>query len=330
MSVPFITVLIDTYNYGHFIEQAIDSVLSQDFPAERMEVIVVDDGSIDDTGERVKKYGPKIQYFRKENGGQASAFNFGFSRSRGEIICLLDADDLWLPNKLRRTVEAFASGPAGMVSNNYELSAPGLDGNKKSNQNLVSGNVPQKLESLLSYRVFPTSCLAFRRETLNRLLPVPEAVRIQADAFLALLVIFIAPVVALPDTLTIYRIHGENLYSSATPTTPDRQRRINTMWKIILSEMRLWLRRNGFDPEMGAVRTFVDQWTIFQQVVEFSVDPPTRFESFCHVLLYNRTYRRQQSWKLTVINYFLALAALVCGYKVPKSRTLSSEGGHHA
>ena len=85
MSLPFITVIIDTYNYGHFVEEAIDSVLSQNFPADRMEVLVIDDGSTDDTSERVKKYGERIRYFQKENGGQASAFNFGFSRSRGEI-----------------------------------------------------------------------------------------------------------------------------------------------------------------------------------------------------------------------------------------------------
>ena len=53
---PLVTVLIDTYNYGHFVEQAIESVLSQDFPPEQMEVLVVDDGSTDDTSERVKKF----------------------------------------------------------------------------------------------------------------------------------------------------------------------------------------------------------------------------------------------------------------------------------
>jgi len=322
MTLPFISVIIDTYNYGHFIEEAIDSVLSQDFPADRMEVLVVDDGSTDDTAERVKKYGSKIQYFQKENGGQASAFNFGFSHSRGDIICLLDADDFWLPNKLRRVEEAFASGPVGMVSNNYELSSPDLDGNIKSNLDLVSGDISRNLESLLLYRVFPTSCLAFRRETLNRLLPIPEAIRLQADAFLALLVIFIVPVLALPETLTIYRIHGQNMYSvNAARSTPDSQRRNNLMKKIILSEMDLWLQRNGFNTRTGIVRTFLDQWTLYQQVVEFAVDPPTRFQLFSHVLHYNRTYRNRQSWKLTVINYFLALAALVRGNKPQKAQT---------
>ncbi len=58
-----VTVLVDTYNYGRFIEEAIDSVLAQDFPPEQMEILVVDDGSADDTADRVRKYGDRIQYF---------------------------------------------------------------------------------------------------------------------------------------------------------------------------------------------------------------------------------------------------------------------------
>jgi glycosyltransferase involved in cell wall biosynthesis len=77
-------------NYGHFTEEAIDSVLAQDFPAEQVEIIVVDDGSTDDTGERVKKYGSRIRYFYKANGGQAAALNSGFANARGEIVALLD------------------------------------------------------------------------------------------------------------------------------------------------------------------------------------------------------------------------------------------------
>src|ERR1700756_5676379 len=116
MTAPLITVLIDKYNYGRFIEEAIESVLSQDFPAEQMEILVVDDGSTDDTAERVRKYGQRVQYFYKPNGGQASAFNFGFAQARGEIIALLDADDYWLAGKLQRVAEEFQKNPGlGMV-----------------------------------------------------------------------------------------------------------------------------------------------------------------------------------------------------------------------
>jgi len=113
---PVITVLIDAYNYGRFIEQAIESVLSLDFAMEQVEILVVDDGSTDDTAERVKKYGGAIRYLRKENGGQASAFNLGFAEARGEFVFTLDADDYFLPGKLRRVMEEFEKHPeVGMI-----------------------------------------------------------------------------------------------------------------------------------------------------------------------------------------------------------------------
>src|SRR6266480_2874239 len=102
MCTPLISVLIDTYNYGRYIEQAIDSVLAQDLPTAEREILVVDDGSTDDTPERIRKYGTAINYLRKRNAGQASAFNFGLTRARGKIVALLDADDYWLPGKLSR------------------------------------------------------------------------------------------------------------------------------------------------------------------------------------------------------------------------------------
>jgi glycosyltransferase involved in cell wall biosynthesis len=62
---PLVSVLIDTYNYGCYVEEAIDSVLMQEFPAHDREILVVDDGSMDDTAERVRKFGDAVSYFRK-------------------------------------------------------------------------------------------------------------------------------------------------------------------------------------------------------------------------------------------------------------------------
>src|SRR5271163_2848528 len=101
MTAPLFTVLIDTFNYGKYVEEAVRSALEQDFPAEEFEVLVVDDGSTDDTAARLEKFAGRIRYEHKPNGGQASAFNFGVKRARGEFIALLDADDIWLPNKLQ-------------------------------------------------------------------------------------------------------------------------------------------------------------------------------------------------------------------------------------
>ena len=81
MREPAVSVLITTYNHGRFVGEAIESLLSQDFPPDRFEIPVVDDGSTDDTQERVKKYGERIRYFYRPNGGQAAALNYGIARA---------------------------------------------------------------------------------------------------------------------------------------------------------------------------------------------------------------------------------------------------------
>src|SRR6201997_5197810 len=102
MSKPHLSVLIDTYNHERFIEQAITSVLEQDIPMADVEIVVVDDGSTDQTPEIVRRYEPRVRLLRKPNGGQASAFNAGIPECHGQIIAFLDGDDWWAPGKLRR------------------------------------------------------------------------------------------------------------------------------------------------------------------------------------------------------------------------------------
>src|SRR5437879_8981455 len=112
MSSPLVTVLIDTYNHERFIEQAIVSALEQDFPTSEREILVVDDGSTDNTPALVRKFGPQVRYLRKANGGQASAFNVGIPEARGEIVAFLDGDDWWAKHKLSTVLE--------VVSENHE------------------------------------------------------------------------------------------------------------------------------------------------------------------------------------------------------------------
>lgn len=313
-----VSVIIDTYNYGGFIEESIDSVLSQEFPRDRMEVLVVDDGSTDDTAERVKKYGSQVEYLYKPNGGQASAFNWGLNRAHGEIVFFLDADDYWLPGKVQRVVSSFEDKSVGMVYHKYLLSDSAPSGSVPSHLDLVSGDVLRDMKSVLQYRIFPTSCLAFRREALDRLLPVPAGIRLQADGYLALLIVFVAPVLGLSEYLTVYRMHGGNSYTVNTVrNTPEVQRQRRQIWNIIWEESHLWLARNGFDPGRREIRAFLDQLLIFWESVEFPIIPPSRLQLFSHLLRYNRIHRSQQNWKLTVLNYLSAITALARGYKRP-------------
>jgi hypothetical protein len=145
MKTLFFTILIDTYNYGEYIEQAVASALAQEFPAEEREILVVDDGSTDDTEERLRKFGEAIRYLKKPNGGQASAFNFGFEHARGEVIALLDADDVWLPGKLGPGYEEFERHPeVGMVYHRVHLWNGTSDISEVTYFIAVSGRIPEK------------------------------------------------------------------------------------------------------------------------------------------------------------------------------------------
>ena len=105
MFTPLVSILINNYNYGRFLGAAIESALSQDYPS--IEIVVVDDGSTDNSRDIIDRYAGRIISVIKENGGQASAFNAGFAASQGEILCFLDADDLFNPEKVGRVVKAF-------------------------------------------------------------------------------------------------------------------------------------------------------------------------------------------------------------------------------
>lgn len=104
-----VSVVIPAYNVGAHIAEAIDSVLVQDYP--QMELIVVDDGSKDDTAEIVAARYPQVNLIRKTNGGAATARNVGITAAQGEFIAFLDADDIWLPGKLTAQIEHLGAHP---------------------------------------------------------------------------------------------------------------------------------------------------------------------------------------------------------------------------
>lgn len=319
-----ITVLITTHNYGRFLEQAVDSVLSQDYPVDQVQILVVDDGSTDDTSERVKKYGSRIEYFYKPNGGQASALNFGFVHARGEIIALLDADDLFMPGKLARIAEAFQQDPSlGMVYHRPQEWQVETDARRDWDYPLISGDVYKEPDQFLLYIPHPTSCVSFRRDSSRPLLPIPEHIRMIADCYLVALIPFLAPIRAIPESLTVYRIHGKNsqpyfanLYQADDGRMPRETRESKTrLWQVVVDAMAKWLADNGYARNQLPVRNFLDRWTLHQQRERFLLEPPGRLEFFRHLETYNSCYSPLMSRRLRLINHVNAFGSLVVGYK---------------
>jgi glycosyltransferase involved in cell wall biosynthesis len=219
MEKPLVSVLIDTYNHERFIEKAIVSVLEQDFPPAEREILVVDDGSTDSTPEIVRRFEPHVRLLRKTNGGQASAFNAGIPECKGEIVAFLDGDDWWAREKLTKVVEAMSANPAvGIVGHGiHEVFADGA----------IRTSVPEKserlkLDTLAAARVFRlrksflgTSRMILRSGLARRVLPIPEALVLQADEYVFTLAALMSELIILHDPLAYYVIHGGNLYVSA-------------------------------------------------------------------------------------------------------------------
>jgi glycosyltransferase involved in cell wall biosynthesis len=321
---PIFTVLIDTYNYAQFIEDAVRSVLAQNFPAELREILIIDDGSTDDTETRLAKFGHAVRYFKKENGGQASAFNFGLQHARGEYVALLDADDVWLPDKLQRIYQAFQDQPdAGMAYHRlYQWTRE--NGGVEAADKLstlghfiaVSGRVTDTRFSLLCYPMMQTSSLVFRRAAMQDLLPVPDVLRTQADAFLTALIIFICPVVAVDEYLARYRLHGANQFHGDTSVLSRAQLENRVAIRsALISTIRDWLRRHGIDCESPNIRDYLRQWEKAQEIDRFALRTPNSWEYFKHLVEFPVLYRELMTGRELIYNYVRAFAALLLGYE---------------
>jgi glycosyltransferase involved in cell wall biosynthesis len=218
---PFFSVIINNYNYGRYLEEAIDSVLAQNFPEEEREIIVVDDGSTDDSRERMMNYGNRIRCVMKDNGGQASALNAGMAAAEGEIIALLDSDDFWRPGKLFAMYEEFKRDESldfifhsmevvddrRRIIDRYFYPSPG------PGRTDTAGESYRKafLEGRLPWFP-PTSGMTVRAECMRKALPIPGSFRIAADLYLHYILPFhIRRLLLVRKPLGYYRLHGSNL-----------------------------------------------------------------------------------------------------------------------
>lgn len=214
MHKPIVSIIVNNYNYSNFLREAIDSALNQTYP--NTEVIVVDDGSIDNSPEIIAGYGEKIIPVLKKNGGQASAFNAGFTSSSGEIIIFLDADDYLFPQAVEQVVAAWQPGVANISYRLELIDAQGnvLDIYPARELAFDTGTVWPILLEKGRYVATVTSGNAFSREALAQILPVPEAdFRISADGYLITLIPFYGQILSVEEPLGAYRKHGNNLWS---------------------------------------------------------------------------------------------------------------------
>lgn len=210
-----VSIIIDNYNYGRFLGDAISSALGQIYPC--TETIVVDDGSTDCSREVIRRFSGRVIPVLKQNGGQASAFNAGFAASRGDVVLFLDSDDALLPDTAGRVAAAIRSNPevAKVMFRMEVIDALGNPtGRVKPPQHLpLRGGDIRRHTRTFPYDLtwMATSGNAFSASVLRQILPIPEdRYRHSADWYLAHLSALHGPVLFLQEVGARYRLHGAN------------------------------------------------------------------------------------------------------------------------
>lgn len=249
---PLVSILIPSFNYEMFLRESIDSALNQTYP--HIEVVVVDDGSTDDSPRIIRSYGHRIVPIRREkNAGCHAAYNAGFAQCRGDAVSFLDADDVLLPTAIERAVAALAD--PRVVKVYWPLRTIDRDGKHTGGlrpkpplpegdlREMVLANGPD-CYGLTNQGVYP-------RSFLEEVFPIPEGALLKSgylDGYLAMKAPFFGRVKAL-QPLGCYRFHGDNtyqgcLYEVLPMTTHDYE------WKV--AQLSTLLKGMGIEADTSS------------------------------------------------------------------------------
>jgi len=205
---PLVSVIIPAYNASVWIAETILSVLAQDY--KDYEIIVIDDGSTDDTAVIVKRFKDKVLYIHKQNGGQSSARNLGIRAARGKYIAFIDADDLWTKDKLRLQVELLESTNRQWVYSDA-LAFDNQNGNILYKFSEISkqfeGDI---LKNLYKACFIPMLTTMIHRDVFTTIGLFNEnaSMRNREDWEMWLRIAANYPVVLIPQILAYYRVHS--------------------------------------------------------------------------------------------------------------------------
>lgn len=211
--LPRVSVIIPNYNYANYLAEAIDSVLAQTYS--NIEIIVVDDGSTDNSARILENYTGKIKCIFQQNQGVSAARNNGVAQSSGELLAFLDADDVWLPTKVEEQVRVFIENPKiGIVHTGYVT--VGADGAEI--QEFNDGGSGRLVKEFLLFEE-PTilagcSGAIVKRTLFNEVLGFDRALMTAADWDLFRRVATKCIVGFCPKILLRYRLHGSNMHGN--------------------------------------------------------------------------------------------------------------------
>jgi hypothetical protein len=269
---PLVSVLVANHGYARFVVEAVASALTQTYP--RVEVVVVDDASTDNSVELLRDtFGDRIRLVPlSENVGQVRAIEAGLGFTSGEIVCLLDADDRWRPQKVERVVEEFERRPE-LVQVSHGLRSIDADGRRISGRRrrwsrwlsrripLNDGDVRRRLFRWNRYGYAVTSGLSYPRSVLEEMTPMPERFEGRStyfDTWSTVAAAFLGPVGRIDEPLMDYRVHGSNAAGGSVDFA-----RFVSCWTTTGRLVDHWAERAG-DPRRSAVDRRDRRLTLFR------------------------------------------------------------------
>jgi glycosyltransferase involved in cell wall biosynthesis len=248
MTAASISCVIPARDCHAFLGEAIDSVLGQDYSSDCIEIVVVDDGSVDATPELLDAYGDRIRRLRHEEPrGVHAAVEAGLAACSGQLITRLDADDAYTPDRFRVLTRELAAHPdttlvySDMTVIDEHGSVLARSYNRLAGITPLSGQV---FGRLLYGNFVSAGAMMFRAELLEQILPFPPHVAVH-DWWIALQAARVGPIVAIPDALYRYRRHGRNLNLGRTGHA-----RLPLLRREL--PLRRWLLRTVDVEEVGA------------------------------------------------------------------------------
>jgi glycosyltransferase involved in cell wall biosynthesis len=213
MTEPLVSIIIDNYNYGQYVAGAVHSALRQTYSS--IEVIVVDDGSTDNSRDVLRQFEGVATLLYQENGGQAAAFNAGFEKSSGAVVLFLDSDDELLPDAVEQVVGNWNDRYSKL---HFPLEVIDVNGRPTG---LTMPRVPISAGNFIAtflktgrYVASPTSGNAFNRAFLQQVMPIPAPEWAKtADGYLNNCAPFYGEIGAIRKHLGRYRVHGQSMSS---------------------------------------------------------------------------------------------------------------------
>lgn len=285
-----VSIIIPTYNYAQYIVRAIESVMTQSYSAALIEVIVMDDGSTDETAtviERLQQQYPNLQYHVQPNAGKAVATQKGIAIATGEIIFTLDADDWFLPGKIADTVSIFQQFPQ-VVHVASAARIEWADGRSAATEPVParllnkSNNGSVVLRHFFEHNLLfgGGSTFAVRSATAKKIFWQP-AIDMYTDEWLLIQTLLAGDTYFLPDPRSVWFVHSSNYSGGGGEVMLQKQQRMQASSACILQLLQSdaypsWLKhtyqikdaiRNMVWLEASGKKTAVDVWQFFSKII---------------------------------------------------------------